>query len=456
VLLPDGRIMAYGTDLLGRQGASLHYMVWDPALGTASEAMLLLPNTTRSDIFCAGQLLLPRTGDVLLLGGDEYASTDPEVGLTDMNIFSPATNKMVRQPQKMAYRRWYPTLVTTGQGEQVILGGRINIVRSNGHVFERNVASTPEVYAPATGFRTLKTAKSDIAYGQQAESFYYPRAWLTPSGQVFILGFDGKMFRLDVAGNGTLSQFSVVTSAGNFRMPATMFAPGKILALRNNAQAVVVDINGLAPVVKPTAPLSAFRQWGSATVLADGKVWVNGGSKTNNSLRDAAYQSETWDPATGKWTPGASTTKARLYHSTSILLSDGSVLTGGGGANGPVQQLNGEVYFPPYLFKRDGSGEFALRPALLSAPAQSSWGERYEFLMTSTAAVSRVTLVRTGSVTHSFNNEGRFFDMPFVKTGSRVQITMPASRNVAPPGFYMLFVFDAAGVPTVGKVLQII
>jgi hypothetical protein len=213
--------------------------------------------------------------------------------------------------------------VTTGDGEQIILGGRINIVRSGGHVYERNVASTPEVYSPTDGFRTLTGAQSDIAYGQIAESFYYPRAWLTPAADVFILGHDGRMFRLETAGAGTITTLVSRTAVGNFRMPSTMFAPGKILSLRNNAQAVVVDINGPTPIATPTAPLSVHRQWASATVLADGKVWVNGGSRSNNSLADAAYHSESWDPASGHWRRGASTDKARLYHSASILLTDG-------------------------------------------------------------------------------------------------------------------------------------
>ena len=49
--------------------------------------------------------------------------------------------------------------------------------------------------------------------------------------------------------------------------------------------------------------------------------------------------------------------KDRLYHSTSLLLPDGSVLTAGGGAPGPVTNLNAEIYYPPYLFKKDGSGQ---------------------------------------------------------------------------------------------------
>jgi hypothetical protein len=120
-----------------------------------------------------------------------------------------------------------------------------------------------------------------------------------------------------------------------------------------------------------------------------------------------------------------------------------------------VQQLNGELYFPPYLFKKDGSGDFAPRPVIVDAPARASWGELYKFEMSSNAPIRRVTLVRTGSVTHSMNNEDRFFDLPFTKSGRRVQVTMPVARNVAPPGFYMLYAFSASGVPSISKVLQL-
>ena len=45
------------------------------------------------------------------------------------------------------------------------------------------------------------------------------------------------------------------------------------------------------------------------------------------------------------------------------------IQTPGGGAPGPVKQMNGEIYYPPYLFKRDGSGDLATRPTLVEAPA---------------------------------------------------------------------------------------
>src|ERR1700681_1873727 len=69
VLLPDGRMMNYGTDQSGQQGAQLIYDVWDPTLGTANNAHLVLPNPTASDLFCSSQSVM-LSGAVLISGGD--------------------------------------------------------------------------------------------------------------------------------------------------------------------------------------------------------------------------------------------------------------------------------------------------------------------------------------------------------------------------------------------------
>lgn len=71
------------------------------------------------------------------------------------------------------------------------------------------------------------------------------------------------------------------------------------------------------------------------------------------------------------------------------------------------------------------------------------------------SAISRVTLLRTGSVTHSFNNEQRFMEPPFTRSGATLTITAPANRRLAPPGHYLLFVLDAAGVPSLARIVAI-
>src|SRR6185503_17423268 len=69
--------------------------------------------------------------------------------------------------------------------------------------------------------------------------------------------------------------------------------------------------------------------------------------------------------------------------------------------------------------------------------------------------ISRVTLIKTGSVTHSVNLEQRFVDVPFVKSATLVTATLPPRASDTPPGTYHLFVLNAAGVPSRSKLIQI-
>src|SRR6202011_5508950 len=77
-LLPDGRVLSFGTDQTGQQGAQLIYDVWDPKLGYGANAHTVLPNTTSTDIFCGAATLLGSgflqgsngSGNLLVTGGD--------------------------------------------------------------------------------------------------------------------------------------------------------------------------------------------------------------------------------------------------------------------------------------------------------------------------------------------------------------------------------------------------
>ena len=214
-----------------------------------------------------------------------------------------------------------------------------------------------------------------------------------------------------------------------------MFAPGKLLSLRSQ-NVIVVDLNGPQPAVTPTANISQARKWSNATVLADGKVLVTGGSAVANQLTGVAYAAEIWDPATGQWTLGANAAKPRLYHSTALLLPDGSVLTAGGGAPGPVKNLNAEIYYPGYLY--DASGQPAARPSLVAAPGllQLHLNQQFAATVGSGDQISRVTLLRTGSVTHSFDPDQRFLELDFIQAGQTLTITLPtADPNVVLPGY---------------------
>lgn len=457
MLMPDGRVLAYGTTTTGIQNAKLNYAIWNPLLGTGSDAFENLPNTTNTDIFCAGQAMIPGTGHALIIGGDALVNGKRNYANSDVNIFDSTTDTLVRQPQNMAFKRWYATAVTMPNGEHVILGGRDSRLFAGTATLpatEATYSPTPEVRSASGVWRSLATATSDTAYGALGgASWFYPRAWVNPTGTIFLVAHNGSMYKLDPAGAGTLTKYKNNAPVGHSNLPAVMYAPGRVLTVRRNRAAVSIDFNGTAPVVTTTNSLIIDRQYGSLTLLADGQVWANGGSSTGNDLGGATLTTELWNPSTGIWTATATAATPRLYHSASMLLLDGSVLVGGGGAPGPIAQLNGEIYYPPYLFEKDGSGNFSPRPEITDYPT-STIGWNQNFSVQSDEVITRVTLVRAGAVTHTFNNETRFFDLA-VTPGNVVSVHSPASSSVAPPGYYMLFVWNSEGVPSIAKIIQL-
>jgi hypothetical protein len=452
-LLPDGRVMSFGTSTDGKQGAMLEYNVWDPAQGTGPSSMLMLPNTTLTDISCAGQTLVPATGELLIVGGDRTVEGRRNYANSDVNLFDAASNQLTRQVQSMSYQRWYATAVTTDGAEQVVLGGMADITREPTVVYP---AVTPELYRSGEGWRTLAGATSDVAFAARDEGWYYPRAWLAPNGRIFMLAHSGSMYSMDLAGTGGIDALQGNAGLSSHTLPSVMFSPGKVLSVRNDRRSVVVDIAQAQPAVMPAGEVSWDRRYGNTTLLADGRVWLNGGSNTGNDLAGAALHSEIWDPVTARWQPAASATKPRLYHSASLLLTDATVLTGGGGAPGPLVNLNAEIYYPPYLFRNDKSGEFASRPVIKAAPTALQFGQGFELEMEGPTAVSRVTMVRAGSATHAFNGDQRFLELAFMQQGATLQLEAPAQPTLATPGFYLVFVFDANGVPSVARMVRLI
>ena len=126
VVLPDGRVMTYGSTDRGEQGAKFYYDVWDPTLGGDEASHLTLPNTTQTDIFCSAQVVLPLTGDVFIAGGDIYSDArgrSINQPINDTTIFRPGSNT-IEAAAKMQRKRWYATATTLPNGEVFVQGGK--------------------------------------------------------------------------------------------------------------------------------------------------------------------------------------------------------------------------------------------------------------------------------------------------------------------------------------------
>jgi hypothetical protein len=71
------------------------------------------------------------------------------------------------------------------------------------------------------------------------------------------------------------------------------------------------------------------------------------------------------------------------------------------------------------------------------------------------ASITKVTLLREASVTHTNSMSQSFQSLSFTTTSTGLNVTMPANANIAPPGYYMLFILNGSGVPSVASILQV-
>jgi hypothetical protein len=159
------------------------------------------------------------------------------------------------------------------------------------------------------------------------------------------------------------------------------------------------------------------------------------------------------NPSDGQWTEMATATVPRLYHSIALLLPDGRVVAAGGNPDkgshvawlppDPVEEERLEIYSPPYLFRGP-------RPEIGAAPSQAAYGDVIAIHTPQAGSIRDVSLVRPGLTTHSFNVEQRLVDVKFTAAAGVLNATMPAEVNIAPPCWYMLFVTDNDGIPSVG------
>jgi YVTN family beta-propeller protein len=434
VLMPDGRVLTYGTSATGQQTAIFIYDVWDPSQGLDA-GHTTLPNQTGVDIFCSSQVVLPAGGQVFIAGGDNWTGTSTtNTGNSDSNVFNYGSNTLTKS-SGMNRARWYSSSITLLNGETYIQGGAGGTDR-------------PEIRGTDGAFRLLSGANTS------AFDFMYARNFIAPNGQVF--GFDsaGRMYYVNTSGNG------LVTTAGQFSGPTgsdastAMYRPGKILHFGGNSRnALVIDITSGSPVVTQTQQVSTQRRLVNATILADGRVLATGGSLAWNEMTGVNYNAEIWNPTTGTWQVGPPESRARLYHSTAVLMPDASVLVAGGGAPGPQVNTNIQVYYPSYLYSAGGG--FATRPVIEEAPGTVEIGETFDVEMGGSGAISRVVMIKTASVTHSWNMEQRFVELTYQQNGSSLRVQAPTRAADAPPGFYMLFAFNAAGTPAIAPILRV-
>jgi hypothetical protein len=434
-LLRTGKLLVYG----GPVSSGTEARVFDPSSGNITR----VPNN-RTDIFCSGHSALA-DGRLLVVGG--YDAVNSIVGVADANIFDPITQSWTALP-KMAYRRWYPTATTMPDGRVLVTSGATTCYGWD------CLAGPPEIYNPSTNSWTqLNSASLPL--------WYYPLQFLLPDGQVLVAGSTEQptaTLKLNVGTQTWTTVDPLIVDGGS----AVMYSPGKIMKSGTSADAgitnipatnstYVLDTNQPSPTWKHTASMAAPRAYHNLVTLPDGNVLATGGeiSLDGVSVGQAVYSAEMWSPTAQTWRTLAAAQVPRLYHSTAVLLPDGRVLVGGGGSVYPAaDETAGEYFSPPYLFKGP-------RPTVTSIPGSIGYGSQFLVQSPDASSIASISLIRPGATTHAFDEDAHFLSLSFQQSGNALTVQAPANANLAPPGYYMLFIVNNNGVPSLAPFLKL-
>jgi len=419
-------------------------LLWDPNAGAISQFSLSW------DMFCNGMALL-QDGRALIDGGT--IKYDPFYGQSNVAVFDPATN-LFTNVQNMAHGRWYPTVLTLGDGRVMAFSGLNETGATNTAV---------EFYTVGSGWSTQYIAPwtPDL----------YPRLHLLPNGKVFYSGAQTTSKLFDPSTTTWNTNIASTNYSGTRTYGTSVLLP---LTPANNYDPQVIIMGGHSPatntseIIDLAAPTLAWQSGPNmseariemnAVILPDGRVLALGGSVNDEDTSTASLNADLLgsDPNNpGKYIFSSAGANAypRLYHSVALLLPDATVwLAGGNPSRGSyVQQM--EIYQPPYLFNSTGGA--AIRPSITSAPSSISYGNAFTVQTPDAASINRVVLVRNGTVTHAFGMDQREVELSFTAQSGSLTVTGPPNGNIAPPGYYMLFLLNSSGVPSVATFVQMV
>jgi hypothetical protein len=403
--------------------------------------------------------------------------------------------------------RWYPTATTLSDGRVLVTGGTPRLLY-NAPVMPggtgTNVVET-EIFNPASSTWTLNGPTGNATLPQ------FAREHLMPDGKVLYVG-DGQMWGpfgqgYDQAAWNFHAAYNPAdntwTQAGIGSFGARSGAFSVLLPLRasDGYQARILlggGTLGTSPASYIATPLTEIvsydtatgkttstigpvlnnpRWYSSGVLLPSGDVLALNGADKDEVIAPgpefAVHQAELFNGTS--WTPLSSGTRDRTYHNSAILLADGRVLVGG---HSPINYLYGdsannsghdggfgannwkdfsfEIFTPPYLETGAsrpsiaGAGTVAALPATIGLNASLT-------IPTATDGndVTSVALVRLPATSHTTDADMRMIELSITgRTATGVDVTTPPNSNVAPPGFYYLFLMKG-GVPSKAAIVNI-
>src|SRR6202166_4982684 len=438
-LLSNGKILVVSGS--GNYPAQTTYLValWEPSNNSVTTG------TQSWDMFCNGMIVLP-DGRAFIVGGNlQY---DPFFGWKRTSIYDPVTAKYADM-EDMAHGRWYPTATVLGDGRVMTFSGLDETGNTNSQV---------EIYKVGEGWSAPVTAPWTPPL--------YPRLHVLPNGKVFYSGWTTQSQTFDPSTN-TWSGTIATTNYGGIRTygssvlfpltPANGYKPKVIIFGGGNpstATTEIIDLSASTPAWVYGPSMSQPRIEMNATMLPNGQILTVGGSLNDEDTSTASLQADLYNTATNTMSSAGSNSFPRLYHSVALLLPDATVWVAGGNPSRGSYEQHVEIYTPPYLY--NSSGSLATRPSITSVtPGVIGYGSSFQVQTPDAANIASVVIMKDGAVTHAFNMDQRLVGLSFTAGSGVLNVTGPPNGNTAPPGYYMIFLINTSGVPSVAKFVQI-
>ncbi|KAL9234718.1 hypothetical protein vseg_009556 [Gypsophila vaccaria] len=493
--LPDGQCRHNPRDQYLTIDCTAHSAEYDTLTNT------IRPLNILSDTWCSSGTVL---GNGVLAQTGGYNDGERVVRTFQPTNCSGTTSTnncdWVEIPNGLFEHRWYASNHILGDGSSIILGGR----RGFSYEFFPKTPSTSNL----TPFPFLAEVNE-----RGVENNLYPFIFLNVDGNLFVFA-NNRAILFDFKNNVVVRTYPTVPGGDPRNYPSTgsaVLLPIKNLELGDKAEVEVFICGGArhgayvkaaskkwflpalnscarfkindpnATWVMETMPKP--RVMGDMLLLPNGDVLIINGAASGVAGwelgRDPVLNPVIYHPDNNIIAIGGSrfelmnaSTTPRMYHSCAILLRDGRVLVGGSNPHRFYNftnvlfptDLSLEAFLPPYLDHTHSN----LRPNIISPTSSTNinYGQIIKIRFSITGLLNpgsiKVTMVRPPFNTHSFSMSQRLLVLTnnnIVKAVSlghfELQVLTPGSANVAPPGYYMLYVVHQ-NVPSIAIWIKLV
>ncbi|XVF36000.1 hypothetical protein REPUB_Repub19eG0020400 [Reevesia pubescens] len=426
------------------------------------------PLIVQTNVWCSSGAIMP-DGNLVQTGG----FNDGERRVRVMRPCSTCDWQEI--PNGLAAKRWYATNHILPDGRQIIVGGRRQF---NYEFVPKNIAAN-----------TFNLPFLSQTNDRGIENNLYPFVFLNVDGNLFIFA-NNRAILHDYKNNKVVKTYPTIPGGDPRSYPSTGSAVLLPLNLKAAAIKAEVLICGGAPKgsyvqalrgkfigalntcarmaitdpnpqwVMETMPLA--RVMGDMILLPNGNVLLINGAGAGSAgwelgrnpvLNPVLYRPN--NKIGSRFETQNPTKIPRMYHSTAALLRDGRILVGGSNPHAYYNftgvlfptELSLEAFSPAYLEAKFNG----LRPTII-AP-KSTAAIRYGKLTVQVVITGKVvqnlvsvTMVAPAFNTHSFSQNQRLLVLgndkvtPLGKSTYNIEVTTPRSGNLAPTGFYLLFV----------------